>query len=53
MATVTNIETKIILQLRILIFMSLFAGYIMDFLNESGFDYSVSAFQTLSHWINS
>jgi len=37
----------------ILIFVSLFAGYIMDFLNESGFDYSISAFQTLSYWINS
>jgi len=30
----------------ILLFMSLFAGYIMEFLNESGFDYSIS---TLSH----
>ena len=37
----------------ILIFMSLFAGYIMDFLNESGFDYSISAFQTISYSINS
>ncbi len=31
----------------ILLMFGLFAGYIMDFLNESGFDYSVSAIGTI------
>ena len=38
--------TLILIGLLILMF-SLFAGYIMDFLNESGFDYSVSAMGTI------
>lgn len=38
--------TLIFIGLIILMF-SLFAGYIMDFLNESGFDYSISSILTI------
>ena len=42
MVSGANFRSVSIVGLLILMF-SLFAGYIMDFLNESGFDYSVSA----------